>query len=236
MKKLFIVFLVIGLALLIGARFVGNSAYEFTRNAVKASGTVVELQLVESKRSRNRNNSYVYYPVVTFTTAEGQTVTFRSRAGTNPPAYDKGETVEVLYLSDNPQNAQIKHWVSQWLLPTIILALGLINVLFGAIGLWVIHRNKKRLLNVKEQGEVVLAKFDQVERNTSLKVNGRSPYRIACQWFDPMEPSKVYLFRSENIWFNPEPYITKEQMTVYIDRKNPKKYHYVDISFLPEIA
>lgn len=234
MKKVFWIFVVIGVVILIASRWIATNAYEFTEHALRTQGTVVELQQAESKRSSNKRRSSVYYPIVTFSTSDGQNITFRESVGTNPPAYEQGETVDVLYLPDNPNDARIKDWLSLWLLPTVFFSFGALSFLFGCIGLWIMRRNEKRRLNIMEQGERVLAKFDQVEYNASLKVNGRSPYRITCQWFDPMEPSKVYLFRSENIWFNPEMFIKEnQQLDVYIDRKNPKKYHHVDISFLP---
>ncbi|MNC77488.1 hypothetical protein D3C75_1294550 [compost metagenome] len=57
---------------------------------------------------------------------------------------------------------------------------------------------------------------------------------IRSQWLNP-RTSEVHLFESDNIWFDPSDYLKDESISVFIDKKNPKKYH-VDISFLPKIA
>jgi len=43
----------------------------------------------------------------------------------------------------------------------------------------------------------------------------------------------VFTFESENIWYNPEKYITNKNIDVIIDSSNYKKY-YMDINFLPK--
>ncbi|MNH47046.1 hypothetical protein D3C79_1101060 [compost metagenome] len=73
-----------------------------------------------------------------------------------------------------------------------------------------------------------------MEWNTRISVNGRHPYVIRSQWLNP-RTSEVHLFESDNIWFDPSDYLKDESISVFIDKKNPKKYH-VDITFLPKIA
>jgi hypothetical protein len=59
-------------------------------------------------------------------------------------------------------------------------------------------------------------------------------YRICAQWTNPVT-SEIHIFNSENIWFDPADHINTDEVTVLIERDNPKKY-YVDISFLPKVA
>ncbi|AZS76860.1 hypothetical protein DDE74_35255 [Streptomyces lydicus] len=47
------------------------------------------------------------YPVVEFTSADGMPRRFQSSTGSNPPSYEKGERVEVLYRADSPEDARI---------------------------------------------------------------------------------------------------------------------------------
>jgi hypothetical protein len=37
------------------------------------------------------------------------------------------------------------------------------------------------------------------------------------------------------VWFNPSKFIKHNQVRVFMDRSNPKRY-YVDLSFLPKLA
>jgi hypothetical protein len=80
----------------------------------------------------------------------------------------------------------------------------------------------------------VLADYERVAVNTAVSMNGASPYRIFVQWQDPAT-SKVHLFHSEDIWYDPEKFINRKQLTVYVDLRNPKRYS-VDTSFLPPAA
>jgi len=70
--------------------------------------------------------------------------------------------------------------------------------------------------------------------NGSVSMNGRSPYRITAQWQDPAT-SRVYVFVSHDLWFNPSKYVTGKNIRVYIAPGNPKRY-YMDVSFLPKLA
>jgi len=46
---------------------------------------------------------------------------------------------------------------------------------------------------------------------------------------------KVYLFKSADIWFNPEPYLSGTDIPVRLDPNNPQRY-FVDTSSLPEMG
>ncbi len=91
-------------ALVAGGAFMGQSQYRFERAALEAPGKVVAL---ETRNEDSVDGDTVYYPVVRFTTEAGQSVKFRSRNGSDPPLYQRGQAVNVLYLPDNPQEARI---------------------------------------------------------------------------------------------------------------------------------
>ncbi len=81
-------------------------------------------------------------------------------------------------------------------------------------------------------GQIIMTEFQSVELNKSVKMRGRSPYRIISQWLDPMR-NKVYVFKSKDIWFNPDEFMHSKEIQVWIDPNNPKKY-LMDTSFLPD--
>ena len=66
------------------------------------------------------------------------------------------------------------------------------------------------------------------------EVNGAHPFRIVTQWRNP-ETSKLHVFRSDNLWFDPSEHIKTQTITVFIDQGNPKKY-FVDVSFIPKLV
>ncbi|MEY9988749.1 hypothetical protein ABIE67_000781 [Streptomyces sp. V4I8] len=122
------VFLVVGLVL-------AGVSVSFLADAERAPGTVVALEWRNddsgASRKATQNDKPAAYPVVEFTSADGTPRTFRSSTGSNPPSYEKGERVEVLYRADSPENARINGFASLWLLPLIFGGIGLV---IGGIG------------------------------------------------------------------------------------------------------
>ena len=90
-------------------------------------------------------------------------------------------------------------------------------------------RKKKWLL---KNGKRISSEFQKVEINTSFSVNGSHPYMIVSQWHDT-ETRTMYIFKSENIWYNPEKFVNNKTIDVLVDSKNYKRY-YMDINFLPK--
>ena len=222
------VFLIVGLALLTGAFFLYQNKKAFLAKADTAQGTVIEL--LESRS----DNSITYKPLVSFKTKEGAQIEFTSSVSSNPPSYSEGETVEVLYDPSNPRDANINGFSSLWLGPLI---LGILGAVFSLIGFSIIFF--KRLKQRKSQylldnGKRISTKFDSIQLNSSYKVNGRSPFQIYSQWQDATT-NKLYVFKSDDIWFDPTDFIGAEPIKVMIDPQNPKKY-YMDISFLPKMG
>ncbi len=80
-----------------------------------------------------------------------------------------------------------------------------------------------------------MADVTEVDYDTSLVVNGRSPFRIRGQWHD--EGAKVVrLFDSDAIWYDPIEFVKPgDEIAVYYDRAKPGRY-VVDLSALPKLA
>ncbi|MCK5726951.1 MAG: DUF3592 domain-containing protein [Thiotrichaceae bacterium] len=222
------IFSIVGLAMLLGAFFLYTNTQNFLKTAITTNGTVT--QLIRS----NSRDSIVYRPVVEFKTKEGKLIEFTSSTGRNPPSYSRGEVIKILYSPSSPEKARIKGFFSLWGGASIVGGLGAVFFIIGFSILLSGIINTRKIKYLKKHGRPIKAKFQSVERNTSLKVNGRSPYQVYAQWRNPTT-GELHVFHSENIWFNPNGHINREEITVLIGKDNPKKYH-VDISFLPNIA
>jgi hypothetical protein len=220
----------IGLAMLVGAAALALSTRKFIATAAHAPGTVVELREVRDKD----DGSVTYKPVVTFTPPQGTPVTFESSFSSRPPAYSVGENVDVLFAPDDPSKARINGFGSLWFGPLILSILGAIFTAVGG-GIILFRRlSERRKQWLMAYGNAIQTDFQSIERNTSLKVNGRSPWRIISQWQNP-ESARLHVFRSENLWFDPTQFVKVKQVTVLLDPKNPQRYH-MDVSFLPQLA
>ncbi|MGC3996046.1 MAG: DUF3592 domain-containing protein [Anaeromyxobacter sp.] len=227
-KLFFALFLLIGLGLLAGAGALALHTRAFLAQAVRAPGTVLELDW------RRSDNGRVAYPVVGFQTADGQQIVFTENAGSSPPAYDEGEAVEVFYLADRPHEAKLDGVFSLWGGSLILGGIGLVFTLVGGGGFAFQVASGRSAERLRQQGTRVQAKFTGVERNTSYKVNGRSPWQLTAQWQDP-RTGLLHVFKSENLWFDPTPYVDRQELTVFVDLAKPKR-HLVDLSFLPKLA
>jgi hypothetical protein len=104
----------------------------------------------------------------------------------------------------------------------------------GSIPMLVQRRTRARDEWLRTGGQHIQANFETVESNTSIRVNGSCPYRIACQLLDPAT-NHVDVFKSHNIWFHPSEYISGKPMDVIVDPHDHKKY-VVETSFLPKLA
>ena len=229
------VFAAIGTVLLILAFYFYQNTQEFIQGALTADGLVTELTRSSSRSSSNPTHKNISYrPVVEFRTSDGTLIEFTSTSGSNPPSYRVGEAVKIFYHLDRPHHAKINGFFSLWGMPLIFAGVGALFSLFGFAMIYFARRRQSQIKFLKQRGSPVKANFQSVERNRSVRVNGRSPYQIYAQWQDPFT-SKLHVFKSEDLWFNPEQYLTGDEITVLIDDKNPKK-HYMDISFLPELS
>lgn len=231
MKKVSIIsyiFALVGIGMLAGAIYLFTNTQAFLDKAAVSEGVVIDLALSRS------SDSTTYQPIVEFTTDTGIVTEFVSSSGSNPPSYHRGETVEVLYDRADPYNARINGFFSLWGGATIVGGIGAVFFLIGFGILLVGKLGKRKAEYLKQNGVAVQAKFQSVELNGSVQVNGRSPYRIFAQWINPTT-SEMHIFKSENIWFDPTAHIESDELTVLIEKDNPKK-HYMDISFLPQIA
>lgn len=221
-------FAIIGFCMTVGSFFLYQNTQTFLDNAIRIEGVVIDLV-----RSRS-SDSTTYAPMVRFKTSQGTTIEFTSTTSSNPPAYSRGEQVEVLYEAIQPHSAKIDSFFSIWGGAVIV---GGIGIVFFMVGFGMVlsglrkAKNKEYLL---QRGVRINTQFQSVSRNTHMRVNGRNAYLITSQWQDPTT-SKIHVFESDNIWFDPEEHINSETILVYIEPKDPKKY-YMDISFLPQLA
>ncbi len=231
MKSLVIlkyVFAVVGSAIMAGSFFWYTETKSFIGEAQTAPGVVIELV-----SSRN-NDSITYQPVVEFTTEKGQKIEFTSSVGSNPPSHSEGDQIEVLYHENTPQKAKINSFFSLWFGPILLLIFGSIFSIVG-FGLLLYPRLKsKKIEKLKQKGSIVQAQYTSVNQNTYFGVNNRHPYQIIAQWQHP-ETSKIHIFKSKYLWFDPSKFIHTKELTVWVDMKKPKN-HYIDVSFLPELA
>lgn len=133
------IFAVVGLGTVGLGIYLGIQRYEFLKQAISATGTVIDLQ-----ESRS-DDGYTYYPVVEYSPSGSfEAITFRHDTGSDPPSYRKGEVVPVLHLPDNPQNAIIDKGIFNWAISIFVIGFGLLFALAGIAVSISFFKRKKR--------------------------------------------------------------------------------------------
>lgn len=89
---------------------------------VAAVGTVVELTTQGTASGR----STMICPVVEFTVPSGERIRFTSEFGSRPARHEIGQSVNVRYDAVDPQKAEIESTMTLWLVPLILVFMGVI--------------------------------------------------------------------------------------------------------------
>jgi Protein of unknown function (DUF3592) len=137
------------LALGAGMIWISPNLRHNTEGFVAAQGQVVALE------PSTRRNSNALYPVVEYRDAQGQIQRFRSSSGSNPPRYQAGEAVEVVYNPAAPQDAYIN---SDWDINGGAMILGWMGWLFVGVGALLTLGALAALLNIGIIGALLMRK------------------------------------------------------------------------------
>lgn len=92
-----------------------------------APGVVVEMVQRRHVDEQTGNVDINYFPVVSFTAQDGKLRTIELTEGGNPPPYEAGDEVTILYEPDNPSDARIKSagsFALMWILPGVTGTVG----------------------------------------------------------------------------------------------------------------
>lgn len=118
--------------------YAGYISWRLEQEGVTTTGTVVRLEESDSAEG----GCCVYSPVIEFTANDDRTYTFEGDTASDPPAYDVGEEVNVLYDPNDPDTAQINKWTERWLFPMIIIpAMILAAIVVNIVMIRAIWRN-----------------------------------------------------------------------------------------------
>ena len=122
-----LLFILIGIAIVISAIFAILKVRRQLAGSAKATGKVVDFGKIQGK------SGYLYCPQVVFQIPNGQTFKFQSEVGSQPPAFNVGQQVEVVYQTANPNQAEIDSMMSLWFQPGCMLLMGLLFLVLGFV-------------------------------------------------------------------------------------------------------
>ena len=209
------IFVIIGLVICV-------NVFNYT-NKVDTLGTITEISSYRSSNHKRKHEVYVSY------TVEGKK--YESKLNVYSSSFYEGKEIKIYYDKDDPNQIGMK---SMNLLFLIFPGLGLVFLIIGGAGILVKGNKKKWEKRLRENGELIYANYNETILNTSYQINRKCPYNIICEWVSPLDSQK-YIFKSENIWRDPEKIIKErniKQFPVYIDN-NTKRY-VIDLDILTE--
>ncbi|GAA4442312.1 hypothetical protein GCM10023091_28890 [Ravibacter arvi] len=122
------ILLVLGLVLVV----LGGRLFIASRNLL-ATGTKTYATVIDNVRTQSRDGhgtSVMYAPVFEYE-ANGQKKTYVPNTRSNPPAYDVGEKVPIVYSSENASHVRIVSFWGIYLGANILFAMGLPMILLG---------------------------------------------------------------------------------------------------------
>ncbi|MGN0612885.1 MAG: DUF3592 domain-containing protein [Porcipelethomonas sp.] len=137
----------------------------------------------------------------------------------------EGMITEVYFDPEDPSDVRTGSYAFE----IIFIGIGGLFLIIGGVFLavyFVLSGKKKRLM---QRGEALTGKITDVRINNFVRINNMHPYKADCEVINPFDGER-YLYSSGNITENITEYIGAD-VTVYVDRNNPKKY-YVDIEEL----
>jgi hypothetical protein len=134
-----------------GAAFWGFQKSEFLKHhGVRCTAVVSKLEYSSSISTNHSGESGVYYPFFSFRLKDGSEKTVKSLNGSDPPAYRKGDQLELLYDEKDPSNFSVDNWWDLYLLPTVFAAVAAILLPIG-IGLAVVRWQRIQGQNGQKQ-------------------------------------------------------------------------------------
>lgn len=123
----FIVLLIVGILFTFIGNLILSGTTELVKNGIKTEATVVDLISHKSK------SSYTYNPEVEYKTETGEVIRAESNSGSNPPAYAKGDKVNIYYSKSNPQNMIIDSVFDIYVFPLIFITIGIIAIIIDIV-------------------------------------------------------------------------------------------------------
>jgi hypothetical protein len=135
-------FLLAGVGLILGGIIQFFQTRRFVRDSITTTGTVITLVVrrldsstiltrTKTKRGiRTTRKLNPKSPHIRFTTAEGEAITFTHHTASDPPGYKIGQKVNIRYQPSRPHEAQIASFSSLWLMPGLLLFVGLLITAF----------------------------------------------------------------------------------------------------------
>lgn len=222
------VFSAIGLALLVAVAAISVQNLRFAAQATRVQGEIVDIRV-----SASQSGELLFKPIVAYQVDNGKVFQHvPMSSSSNSDTYIVGGSLPILYAPDDPAKSQIDG-LPRWVLAIILGTIGTIFTFIGVIALYAAYSSRIRADRLRKIGKRIRVGPVRVEQNMGLSVNGQSPWVIVADWLSPTD-GRLRRITSENLWFDPSPYLESEEMDALIDPQNHAR-HILDTAFLAKL-
>lgn len=108
--------------------------------------------------------------------------------------------------------------VKETLFLSVYGSMGLIFLAIGLVFLVIKIRRKQRCNRLLQSGSYIMAEIVETKINYNVRINGKSPYVVECQYWDMA--GNVHIFKSRCLYFNPESLFKDRMVRVYVEGDN----------------
>jgi hypothetical protein len=228
----------VGLGALAAGLIWGSKRFQLHKNGVPVKGVVVELarsSSTETVDGRTRRTTSIY-PLVEFTPADGRPRRFQGSTGSSSPDYAVGQSVDVIYHREDPDQAQLADFTQFWLGPAAITVFGLFFLVFGFAGFFLID-GSDRTFGPAFHARMNRGRLYELKKGLKLKGVVREVEHEDGEWMLLVEASvpggapSVFL---APVAFDPGR-VQGKPVEVYVDPQDKDAYYvHVDPLFAPE--
>ena len=110
----------------------GGWSYFSSKDFVSRSNTT-SAEVIDLIENSGSEGGSTYAPRVRFTDSSGSIVEATSRTSSYPPKYQAGDTIEVLYDPNTPQDFRTQDWFSLWGFAIIGLSVGGFGIILSIL-------------------------------------------------------------------------------------------------------
>ena len=132
----------------------------------------------------------------------------------------------VIYLPIGLINLAVSVMEGTQVMGIVFTALGAVFLVAAAVLLVLELGKRKKMRQAVENRRYVWGEIVEIERNPSIRVNGRCPYVVLVRYRG--RNGQLHIFRSRNLFHYPDPSIVGSQVRIYYFDETYKIY-YVDL-------
>ncbi len=114
MKPLTLILVLASVIVLLLSGFYFIESWRFSLYSHQTEGEIISFVEKPSLKTIRRAR-LLSYPVIQFQTQKGESISFTSKDGFYPNTYRKGDKIDILYHSHNPEHAIIGDYKILWL-------------------------------------------------------------------------------------------------------------------------